>query len=380
MAARVAVLTRAAVIVFTLAASARAEVHFALAHQYTRCTPCHYSPTGGGLLTPYGRVLSRQELSTFGRLPEGTEIKTSGMREEAFIFGLLPREGFPLDAGINVRPSQLRLRLPDDSTIRRNLWMEADGQVAFRKGHWTAYGEFGRLTSDAETKFISREHWVSYERDDGLAIRAGRFLPAYGLRIVDHSSFTRDELGFNQVDQIYGVEFSDTSDRQLVQVAVGTRAESLIEDDGNRAITASSRMQWELRKGQTLVMSGLYRGAGRYAPASGLGGLAWGWSPQPNFVLWSEINALVAPGWKGTPKYVLSTEASYQLYRGLWLRFQPQLMTELANINGGMSRYAFYLQFLPRTHWDLNLAYARERQRVEDQVYGIWFLQCHIYM
>ena len=32
----------------------------------TRCTTCHYSPTGGGLLTPYGRVQSRQELSTTG--------------------------------------------------------------------------------------------------------------------------------------------------------------------------------------------------------------------------------------------------------------------------------------------------------------------------
>ena len=37
-----------------------------LSRQYTRCTNCHYSPTGGGLLTPYGRSLSREELSTFG--------------------------------------------------------------------------------------------------------------------------------------------------------------------------------------------------------------------------------------------------------------------------------------------------------------------------
>ena len=28
-----------------------------LSKQYNRCTSCHYSPTGGGLLTPYGRSL-----------------------------------------------------------------------------------------------------------------------------------------------------------------------------------------------------------------------------------------------------------------------------------------------------------------------------------
>src|SRR4029453_16918540 len=48
-----------------LASPAWAEPTF-LAKQYTRCTACHYSPTGGGLLTPYGRLLSHRELSTTG--------------------------------------------------------------------------------------------------------------------------------------------------------------------------------------------------------------------------------------------------------------------------------------------------------------------------
>src|SRR4029078_6511391 len=50
---------------FAFASSASAEPMF-LAKQYTRCTACHYSPTGGGLLTPYGRLLSHRELSTTG--------------------------------------------------------------------------------------------------------------------------------------------------------------------------------------------------------------------------------------------------------------------------------------------------------------------------
>src|SRR5258707_13636406 len=54
-----------ALAVVLVASSASAEPMF-LAKQYTRCTACHYSPTGGGLLTPYGRLLSHRGLSTTG--------------------------------------------------------------------------------------------------------------------------------------------------------------------------------------------------------------------------------------------------------------------------------------------------------------------------
>jgi len=380
MSARVAVLTRAAAIFLALAASARAEVHLALAHQYTRCTPCHYSPTGGGLLTPYGRMLSRQEISTLGRLASGVEPKQSGVREEAFLFGFLPREGLPIDAGFDLRPSQLRYYFPDGSSGKRDLWMRADGEVALRKGRWTAYGEMGRLTSSDGATFISREHWLSYAGKKGLGVRVGRFMPAFGIRNEDHSSYTRKALGFNQNDQIYGLELSDTSERQLVQFAVGGRAESLIEDDGGRAFTVASRSQWEVKDKHVLVMSGIVRSGSRNADASAIGGLAWGWAPRSHIVVWSELDALVTRGWKGTPQYTLATEASFEVYRGLWLKFAPQLATALYDVSGGQSRYALVAQFLPRTHWDLNLRYIRERDRIQDVAVGIVLMQCHFYM
>src|SRR5690349_7779815 len=78
------------------ARGALAEPMF-LAKQYTRCTPCHYWPTGGGLLTPYGRSLTRRELSTTGpgqpAAPDaaaaqpGAADTTPG--EESFLWGAL---------------------------------------------------------------------------------------------------------------------------------------------------------------------------------------------------------------------------------------------------------------------------------------------------
>src|SRR5678816_4423791 len=65
--------------------SAGAEPRF-LSKQYTRCSSCHYSAAGGGLLTPYGRSLSGQELSTTRRMntQPGAEGTVSG--EEAFLY------------------------------------------------------------------------------------------------------------------------------------------------------------------------------------------------------------------------------------------------------------------------------------------------------
>ena len=35
-------------------------------HGYLACTACHVSPSGGGVLTPYGRSLSAELMSTWG--------------------------------------------------------------------------------------------------------------------------------------------------------------------------------------------------------------------------------------------------------------------------------------------------------------------------
>ncbi|MCY4075482.1 MAG: hypothetical protein OXH04_08650, partial [Acidobacteria bacterium] len=82
---------------------ASAEPTF-LSKQYPRCTACHYSPSGGGLLTPYGRSLSREEISTFGRRGAAAAAAPDPRGEEGFLFGAL-RSDSPLQLGLDARPS-----------------------------------------------------------------------------------------------------------------------------------------------------------------------------------------------------------------------------------------------------------------------------------
>ena len=69
-----------------------AEPRF-LSKQYTRCTTCHISPTGGGLLSAYGRSLSHRELSTTGApMPSHGEMDPKP-GEESFLWGALGDSG-----------------------------------------------------------------------------------------------------------------------------------------------------------------------------------------------------------------------------------------------------------------------------------------------
>jgi hypothetical protein len=370
-----------------VAAPARAEPMF-LSRQYARCTTCHYSPTGGGLLTPYGRSLSRQELSTTGRSPSGSsseggpETTSEDMKnkEEAFLFGLLGDKLGHADLGFDTRPAYLGIDA-GGFTSHQDFFMNADLLATYRQNGWTVYGEIGRQPRPEGTKIDSYEYWVGYQATNGLGVRAGRFLPAYGIRLADHTAFTRAGLGFDVFDQLYGLELSRTTERHLLQVSVGPgRADSILEDDGRRAFTATGRFQTDFGPKTALVVSGLYRAASRLEEKSGAGGVAFGFSPARRLNLWTEADAQVQKGQPGPPAYTLLNETAFEIVRGVWLKLSPQIRTAYDNAAGGTVRTVFEVELFPRTHWNVDVAYYRDRARVNDLVTKTLLAQLHLYL
>jgi len=346
-----------------------------LAHQYTRCTTCHYSETGGGLLTPYGRSLSRQDLSTTGR---GDPEHPQG-HEEAFLWGAPGKALGPIDAGIDIRPSYLRVAFAGTSTDR-DLLMNADALAAYHGHGWTVYGELGRMIRPEGAKLGAYEYWVAHESASGLGVRLGRFFPAYGLRLADHTAFTRAGLGFDKYDQVLGAEVTHTSEHRLLQVSLSPGpADAVFRDDGRRAFTATGRFQADLGPRTALVVSGLFRAASALEARSGAGGVAFGFAPTSRLSIWTQADARVRAGASGA-SYTLLNETSIEMYRGLWLKLSPQLRTDFGTTSPRSLRMVIEADLLPRTHWNLDASWYWDHDRVTDLTSRTLLAQLHLYL
>ena len=155
-------------------------------------------------------------------------------------------------------------------------------------------------------------------------MRGGRFLPAYGVRFADHTSFTREGLDLAQDGQVYGVEVGLSTDRTLLQVSAGPgRAESLVDDDGRRAFTAAGRFQLDLGPRMVLAASVLHRGASEVAARSTNTGLSFGYAPVPWLTTWTHADVGFQRRTASGRAYILANQTSVEAFRGLWLRISP---------------------------------------------------------
>lgn len=358
---------------------ADAEPRF-LSRQYTRCSSCHYSATGGGLLTPYGRSLSGQELSTTRRAHAENVTDGEVPGEEAFLFGAAGDHLGPVQLGISLLPSHLHY---SGGTVSagRNLLMNAGIEAAYRGHGWTVYGEAGRmpaLGADAASLY-SREHWVSYETAHGVAVKAGRYLPAYGVHFADHTSLNRANLGFDKYDQVYGVEVSRTTDRSLLQVSLSPgRAEALVHDAGETTFNATGRMQFDVGPRLVVVGSGLYRDGSTVQARHGAAGGALGIAPWRHLTIWTEGDALVRGDGGGT-SFIVANETAVEVFRGVWVKASPQARTG-AGLVPGVFRWDTGVSLLPRAHVNANVDLYVDRIEGSADTFKVFLAQLHVYL
>ena len=173
------------------AGAADAYPQFQLAKDQT-CASCHISPAGGLLLNENG-LNTADTISTFHQPPEAAH-------------------------GALVGPSWLELSadlrggagLVDDLGAKAAAFpMQADGDVGVHGHGFTFVGLVGlQQGHNVQTVLVSREHWVMWQPDEGategLYVRAGRFMPVYGLRFAEHTAYTRRYGGTPLYGETYG--------------------------------------------------------------------------------------------------------------------------------------------------------------------------------
>jgi hypothetical protein len=184
----------------------RAEAYpqFQFSSGTNRCSQCHFSPSGGGLLTSWGRDESADTISMGG--------------DGAFLHGLVPLPS-ALGIGGDLRLAALNNDVGDPSGPQVAAFpMQADIYVraAFTESlslnvtggvrgvERPSDGSFGGRIGAAANDLMTREHYLMWRPSaTGPYARLGRFFAPYGLRFVEHVYFVRRYTGFNLYEETY---------------------------------------------------------------------------------------------------------------------------------------------------------------------------------
>jgi hypothetical protein len=193
-------------------------------HGYTACAMCHVDPSGGSLLTPYGRAQGTLLMAARW----GSTDDEAAVKQGEFLFGAFEMPEF-LQLGADFRGGALATSmsggpLPSTMTDSRVLLMQADLEAGLSIDRFRAAGSLGFATDGAfgativsfgtqvgdenPPRLVSRAHWlgVSLGEDNEWLLRAGRINVPFGVRTIEHTSWirkdTRTDINDSQQDGI----------------------------------------------------------------------------------------------------------------------------------------------------------------------------------
>ncbi|MBL9019978.1 MAG: hypothetical protein JNL83_37685 [Myxococcales bacterium] len=190
-----ALLVLALAVTWLSADDAAAYPQLQLSYDQT-CSSCHVSPAGGNLLNENGLAVA-ESMSQLGTAPE-------------FFYG---KVGGPkwLQLGGDIRIASGYLQTPSKALVTIPMQIEAYAAATF--GAFSIHANVGpRPTTrgnEAATSVWAREHYLMWKSnpDDhlGLFVRAGRFMPVYGLRLAEHPTYVRRYGGTPLYADTYGL-------------------------------------------------------------------------------------------------------------------------------------------------------------------------------
>lgn len=228
------------------AAPARAIPRFA-ARNGVECVQCHVNPTGGGLRNEYGaNVFARtwlpwsetDLLPPWGGAPASTQGVDATDSGGASFSGAVTdwlRLGFDLRAAyIYIRPDERPAPGQDRRVTSSFFLMQGDLYHAVRaERHLTLVLDVG--------VYAGFEAWGLFElwperRDKNVFLKVGRFMPAFGIREVEHQLFTRERVGFGSADRDTGLELTALWGPASISLAAvnGTLGETSFDSAGTQ--------------------------------------------------------------------------------------------------------------------------------------------------
>lgn len=262
------------------AAPAAAYPQFQPALGWGRCSACHFSPAGGGLLNDVGRDEAGGTLS--------------GRGDGKFLHGAVDLPSW-IQLGGDLRMALLAKQLAGRDPTLLAFPMQADTYTRVAAGPISlniTLGLNGAARGRVEgatplTYLASRQHYVMYE-SESATVRAGRFFPVFGVRTQDHTAYPRRYLDQSTLEEPYALEVgvNGASWEGYIAGFVGNP----IPLTGSGAKATGGTAYYERRFGNSIVA-----GNARFAMTADdrrvlLGAIGKHWLEKPGLMLIGELD------------------------------------------------------------------------------------------
>ncbi len=234
-----------------------------IGHGYNSCLTCHYNPLGNGPINDYGRAVGATLISSRGfynsAKPEELIAKESG-----FFFKENQNKNFR--PSVMYRGLFLKRNFGENSEQNEFIHMQADANLVVKFGEKDqfyssvtfGYAPVPRAQANSTSandieKYRSREHYLAYRIFPSLGIYAGLMDKAFGIRVAEHTSYSRTTTQLTMNDQAHGVLIHYAG--ETLEYSLNPFVGNLAQSSDLRAVGASSMLEMTLFEKNRLGLS-----------------------------------------------------------------------------------------------------------------------------
>lgn len=335
-------------------------------HGYTSCNTCHLSPRGGGVMTDYGRALSKELLSSW-----------SYDGEENWHFGALNNETFPkgLLLGGDIRAVQSHIKTPQ-MTRGRFIKMQEQVELAYRMERIAMSVSGASDTTEKSRPWYLPQYYLLGQLSQEISVRVGRFLPRFGLAMPDHILSTRGPLGFGYQKERDTVEMFYQKEKWDLSLATTFNKTK----DHSDAQGLYGQVSWSLGSRDRWGISFEHRSPQKQNLESYSFFGQWG--------LTEKIYLLTDTVWQkrqqggGEEGVYHFAQLGFEMEKGFHLLILEDFQkNKISAPNLSQNQYGVGVAFYPRPHWEFQAFWTRKRElnrgRGEN---GVAWLLMHFYL
>lgn len=183
-----------------------------IGYGYSTCITCHYNNHGSGALNDYGRALFAQEIAA--RPFISAKVTDEQLADRS---GFIPGVELPwwIRPGIKYRGLWFERNTTTSNAVSNFVQMQREIDLALhfdQSQRFVAVFSLNYLPKPADLygkgqlqDSFYREQYLRVKATKNLFVLAGLFDQVYGVRVIDHTAYSRGGLGLDQYSQTHGL-------------------------------------------------------------------------------------------------------------------------------------------------------------------------------